>query len=338
MGLIGQETCGAGGFAYGLRSTRDMIKTVNDIRRYSKDAWILNYTNPAAIVAEALRREFPNDKKILNICDQPVNLLRSYGRLLGRDSSKFEPVYFGLNHFGWFTNLFDENGVDLVPELKALIKERGFIPVDAEQRDKSWLDTYGMVKDMCDDFSDYLPNTYLQYYLYPDYKAKKLNPEYTRANEVMDGREKRVFEECRRIAEAGSTKDCHMVHNDAHSEFMIQVAESIAYNQGKIFIVIIENNGVISNIQDDAMVEVAAVLTANGPRPLGVGKIGTFYKGLMEAQLAYEKLTVDAYYEGSYEKALQALTLNRTIVDAHKARKVLDELIEANKEYWPEFK
>ena len=338
MGLIGQETCGAGGFAYGLRSIRDMIKTINDIRKYSKDAWILNYTNPAAIVAEALRREFPNDKKILNICDQPVNLLRSYGRLLGRDSSKFEPVYFGLNHFGWFTNLYDENGVDLVPELKALIKERGFIPVDAEQRDQSWLDTYGMVKDMCDDFTDYLPNTYLQYYLYPDYKVKKLNPEYTRANEVMDGREKRVFEECRRIVEVGSTKDCHMVHNDAHSEFMIQVAESIAYNQGKIFIVIVENNGVISNIQDDAMVEVAAILTANGPRPLGVGKIGTFYKGLMEAQLAYEKLTVDAYYEGSYEKALQALTLNRTIVDGHKARKVLDELIEANKEYWPEFK
>lgn len=338
MGLIGQETCGAGGFAYGLRSIRDMIKTINDIRTYSKDAWILNYTNPAAIVAEALRREFPNDKKILNICDQPVNLLRSYGRILQRDSKDFEPVYFGLNHFGWFTNLYDSEGKDLVPELKALIKEKGFLPVDAEQRDKSWLDTYGMVKDMCDDFTDYLPNTYLQYYLYPDYKTKKLNPDYTRANEVMDGREKRVFEECRRIAEAGTTKDCHMVHNDAHSEFMIQVAESIAYNQGKIFIVIVENNGTISNIQDDAMVEVAAVLTANGPRPLGVGKIGTFYKGLMEAQLAYEKLTVDAYYEGSYEKALQALTLNRTIVDTHKARKVLDELIDANKEYWPEFK
>ena len=86
------------------------------------------------------------------------------------------------------------------------------------------------------------------------------------------------------------------------------------------------------------MVEVAAVLTANGPRPLRVGKIGTFYKGLMEAQLAYEKLAVDAYFEGSYAKALQALTLNRTIVDAYKARKVLDKLIEANREYWPEFK
>jgi len=86
------------------------------------------------------------------------------------------------------------------------------------------------------------------------------------------------------------------------------------------------------------MVEVAAILTANGPRPLSVGKIGVFHKGLIESQLAYEKLTVDAYYEGSYEKALQALTLNRTIVDAKKARKVLDKLIEANKEYWPNFK
>lgn len=67
-------------------------------------------------------------------------------------------------------------------------------------------------------------------------------------------------------------------------------------------------------------------------------EIGTFYKGLMESQLAYEKLAVDAYFEGSYEKALQALTLNRTVVSAKKAREVLDALIEANKDYWPELR
>jgi maltose-6'-phosphate glucosidase len=331
LGVIGQETCGAGGFAYGLR-------TIKDIRKYSKDAWILNYTNPAAIVAEALRREFPEDKRVLNICDQPVNLLRSYGRVLGKDSKNFEPVYFGLNHFGWFTNLYDENGNDLVPELRKVIKERGFIPVDAEQRDKSWLDTYAMVQDMVNDFPEYLPNTYLQYYYYPDYKVSHLNPDYTRANEVMDGREKRVFEECRRVAKAGTVEGSVMVHNDAHSEFMIEVAESIAYNLKKIYIVIVKNNGIISNLDDDVMVEVASIMTANGPRPLSVGKIPTFYKGLIESQSAYEKLTVDAYFEGSYEKALQALTMNRTIVSAKKARAVLDKLIEANKEYWPEFK
>ncbi|OPJ57240.1 6-phospho-alpha-glucosidase [Alkalithermobacter paradoxus] len=338
MGIIGQETCGPGGFAYGIRSITDMIKTINDIRKYSPDAWILNYTNPAAIVAEALRREFPNDNKILNICDQPVNLLRSYGRLLNVDPNQFEPVYFGLNHFGWFTNLYDKEGNDLLPKLRKMILEEGFIPVDAEQRDQSWLDTYSMVRDMVTDFPDYLPNTYLQYYYYPEYKAKKLDPEYTRANEVMDGREKRVFEECRKVVEAGTSKGSHVTHNDAHSEFIIEVAESIAYNLGRIYIVIVENNGIISNIQDDAMVEVAAVLTSNGPRPMSVGKIGTFYKGMIESQLAYEKLTVDAYFEQSYEKALMALTLNRTVGCGKKARQVLDKLIEANKDYWPEFK
>ena len=92
----------------------------------------------------------------------------------------------------------------------------------------------------------------------------------------------------------------------------------------------------IENLSDDAMVEVTATLGINGARAYGVGKIETFYKGLIENQYAYEKLTVEACLEGSYNKALQALTLNRTVIDAKKARKVLDALIEANKGYWPE--
>ena len=336
MGVIGQETCGPGGFAYGIRSIKDMVEMVKDVREYSPEAWILNYTNPAAIVAYALKKVFPDDKKIINICDQPVNLLRSYGRLLGRSYENWEPVYFGLNHFGWFKNIYDENGNDIVPEIKKITSEKGFLPADAEQRDQSWLDTYAVVEDMLKDFPDYLPNTYLQYYLYPEYKLKKLDPNYTRANEVMDGREKRVFAECRRIADNGTAKDSSVVHNDAHGDMIIEVAESIAHNRHKYFIVMVENNGLIENLPDDAMVEVTATLGINGPRPYGVGKIETFYKGLIENQYAYERLTVEACLEGSYTKALQALTLNRTVVDAKKARKVLDALIEANKGYWPE--
>ena len=336
MGVIGQETCGPGGFAYGIRSIKDMVEMVKDVREYSPEAWILNYTNPAAIVAYALKKVFPDDKKIINICDQPVNLLRSYGRLLGRSYENWEPVYFGLNHFGWFKNIYDENGNDIVPEIKKITSEKGFLPADAEQRDQSWLDTYAVVEDMLKDFPDYLPNTYLQYYLYPEYKLKKLDPDYTRANEVMDGREKRVFAECRRIAENRTAKDSSVVHNDAHGDMIIEVAESIAHNRHRYFIVMVENNGLIENLPDDAMVEVTATLGINGPRPYGVGKIETFYKGLIENQYAYERLTVEACLEGSYTKALQALTLNRTVVDAKKARKVLDALIEANKGYWPE--
>lgn len=338
MGVIGQETCGPGGFAYGMRSIGDMIALVENVRARSPQAWILNYTNPAAIVADALRVKFPDDKRILNICDQPVNLLRSSARLLQRDVNEFEPVYFGLNHFGWFTHLYDRTGVDLLPQLKTIIADQGFKPADAEQRDASWLDTYALVADMLRDFPDYLPNTYLQYYLYPEYKLGKLDPSYTRANEVMAGREKRVFETCRAAVAAGTTRDASVVHNDAHGDMIVEVAESIVHNQHRLFIVIVENNGLVNNLDDSAMVEVAATLGINGPRPYGVGNIGTFYKGMIEQQFAYERLTVEAWFEGSYAKALQALTLNRLVVDAKKARRVLDALIEANKGYWPELK
>lgn len=336
MGIIGQETCGPGGFAYGMRSIGDMIKLVEQVRAYSPDAWILNYTNPAAIVADALRHRFPDDKRILNICDQPVNLLRSYARLLQRDADEFEPVYFGLNHFGWFTHLYDRDGVDLLPQLKAIIAAQGFKPADAEQRDRSWLDTYALVADMLRDFPDYLPNTYLQYYLYPQYKLGKLDPHYTRANEVMDGREKRVFEACRAAVQAGTTRQASVVHNDAHGDMIVDVAAAIAFNRHRWFVVMVENHGLISNLDHTAMVEVTATLGGNGPRPYGVGKIPVFYKGLIEQQFAYERLTVEAWFEGSYCKALQALTLNRLVVDAKQARRVLDTLIEANRGYWPE--
>ncbi|WP_244834655.1 6-phospho-alpha-glucosidase [Clostridium sp. BJN0001] len=336
MGLIGQETVGAGGFAYGLRSTKEMIKAIYDLRKYSKDAWVLNYSNPAAIVAEALRREFPNDTHILNICDQPENIIRSASRSLNCDYNIIDPVYFGLNHYGWFTHLYNkETGEDLLPKLKKIIHERGFLPQDAEQRDQSWLDTYGFVQQMLEDFPDYLPNSYDQYYLYQNHKLSILNPDFTRTNEIQEGREKRVFEEAREVIAKGTTKGILDIHEDAHAEFMIEVAMSIAYNRNNRYIVIVENNGAISNMDDDAMVEVAAELGFNGPRPLGVGKIPTFYKGLLEQQVASEKLLIDAYYEHSYVKALQALTLNRLINDAEKAKEVLDKLIEANKDYFP---
>jgi len=132
--------------------------------------------------------------------------------------------------------------------------------------------------------------------------VKKLDSNWTRTDEVREGREKKVFAECRRSVANGTARDSKVVHNDAHG---------------------------------DMIVEVAATLGVNGPQPYAVGEIGTFYKDLIENQHAFEKLIVEAYMEGSYTKALQALTLNRTVVDAKKARVVLDALIEANKDYWP---
>ncbi|KGX91667.1 6-phospho-alpha-glucosidase [Pontibacillus halophilus JSM 076056 = DSM 19796] len=334
-GVVGQETCGPGGMAYGMRSIGDMIELVKDVRHYAPEAWILNYTNPAAIVAEALRREFNNDNKILNICDMPAAIMVSYAGILGKEVFDLVPEYFGLNHFGWFTKIYDKEGNDHTDTIKNAITKDGFMPEDAEiANDPNWIKTFKQVERMLNDFPEYLPNTYLQYYLYPQEMVDKEEAGNTRARQVINGRQKRVHELCDQIIADQSLENVEL-EVDIHGRYMIRVAASLAYHNCDTFIVMVENNGIISNLPDDAMVEVPAMLTKQGPKPFSVGPISTFYKGLIEGQLAYEKLVVDAFYENSYEKAMQALTLNRTVVDAPVARQILDDLIEANRDYWP---
>ena len=103
---------------------------------------------------------------------------------------------------------------------------------------------------------------------------------------------------------------------DAHGDLIMDIADSIYKDKNGYYVVIVSNkNKIIENLDEEVMVEVLCLLGKDGPKPYYVGKIGTYHKGLIEQQYAYEKLTVDAYFEGSYKKALQALTLNRTVVD-----------------------
>jgi len=187
------------------------------------------------------------------------------------------------------------------------------------------------------DFPEYLPNTYLQYYFYPEDMAQKERPDNTRARQVIDGRQKRVHETCDRIAESQSLSGVKLT-GDIHGAYMIRAAASLIHHLNHVYIVMVKNDGIISNIPREAMVEVPAMMTKSGPKPFAVGEIPAFYKGLIENQYAYEKLVVDAYYEQSYMKMLQALTLNRTVTDVNRAKAILDDLIEANKGYWPELK
>lgn len=336
-GCVGQETCGAGGMAYGLRSIGDMISLVNEIRTFAPDAWILNYTNPAAIVAEALQRQFPDDNRILNICDMPAAIMVSYAQLLGCEIWDLVPEYFGLNHFGWFTKVRNREGVDLTAEIKRIILEEGISAVDPEiADDPSWQATFKNMQTMLRDNPEYLPNTYLQYYLYPEKMVEKEDIANTRARQVINGREKRVFSLNERIIAAGTTANEHL-HADIHGRYMVRVAASLAYNRGETYLVIVPNDGAIPNIQNDAMVEVPAALTNDGPKRFAVGTIPTFQKALIEGQLGYEKLVVDAWFSGDRQTLVNALTLNRTVVDVPKAQQIVDELLRVNADYLPQF-
>ena len=337
-GVLGQETCGPGGIAYGMRSIGGVIELVDFMEKYSPNAWMLNYSNPAAIVAEATRRLRPNSK-ILNICDMPIGIEIRMAEMLGLKSRKDMVIrYFGLNHFGWWTDIRDKHGKDLMSELKEKVAKIGYnVEIEGENTEASWNDTFTKARDVFAVDPTTLPNTYLKYYLFPDYVVEHSNPNHTRANEVMEGREKFVFGECRAIAEKGTAKDSKL-HVDDHASYIVDLARAIAYDTKERMLLIVENDGAISNFDSTAMVEVPCIVGSNGPEKIVQGKIPQFQKGLMEQQVSVEKLTVEAWIEGSYQKLWQAITLSRTVPSAKVAKAILDDLIEANKDFWPVLK
>lgn len=339
-GVVGQETCGPGGMAYGMRSIPGVIELIDYMEKYSPNAWMLNYSNPAAIVAEATRRLRPNSK-IINICDMPVAIKKSIANILGLKSEhEIVDRYYGLNHFGWWTEMRDKEGNDLMPQLKEHVQKYGYAAAEEEEGnplldEASWMDTFQKAKDVYAVDPTTVPNTYLKYYLYSDYVVSHANPDYTRANEVMDHREKNVFAECTRVAEKQTAQDTSIEAGE-HAEFIVQLAGALAYNTHERMLLIVKNEGAIANLDDDAMVEVPCIVSKRGYEPLCMGKIPTFQKGMIEQQVAVEKLVVDAYLEKSYQKLWQALSLSKTVPSAAVAKQILDDLIVANKDWWPE--
>ncbi|SDC35845.1 Maltose-6-phosphate glucosidase [Pelagirhabdus alkalitolerans] len=339
-GVVGQETCGPGGIAYGMRSIGGVLELIEHMETFSPNAWMLNYSNPAAIVAEATRRLKPN-AKVLNICDMPISIENLMASILELNSRKEMIVkYYGLNHFGWWTDIRDREGNDLMPKLKNHVKDKGYaieFSESGQHVDDSWKSTFTKVKDVYALDPETMPNTYLKYYFYPQDEVEKANAEYTRANEVMDGREKHVFGECNRIAQA-NTSEGSTLEIDEHASYIVDLARAIAYNTQERMLLIVENNGAIENFDPTAMVEVPCIVGSQGPEPLTQGQIPRFQKSLMEQQVGVEKLVVEAWEEGSYQKLWQALTLSKTVPNARVAKELLDDLIEANQEYWPTLK
>lgn len=333
--LVGQETCGLGGFAYGMRSMKGILEVVSHVQKYAPEAWILNYTNPESIVSEAIRRKFP-DIKMINVCDMTISIEETIAHNYGYNSKEWICEYYGLNHFGWYRKIYDKSlGRDIMPEIIDKLVNQEMKVADFNEGDKTWQEAFSMMSVITKNFPTNIPNNYLEYYLYPDMVVEHADKNYTRANIVMDGREKNTKEMAEKIRQ-GVDENVLNFNFGEHGQYIVDIATSILNDENRRFMLIVPNNGAIPNLRQDAVVEVPAYIGAAGAEPVSLKPIPDFHKGLMEAQVAAEKLLVDSFFEGSYQKALQAFTLNRTCPSARVAKHVLDEMIEANKEYWPE--
>ena len=349
-GCVGQETCGCGGMAYGMRTIFPMIKLIDDVEKYAKkDYWILNYSNPAAIVSEACRKLRPK-ARIINICDMPIAIIDVVAAAMGIQNKK-EIVYdyFGLNHFGWFTSI-QYHGEDLMPKLRAYIKEKqillpesylkgmGALTSSANQNRHtkgSWYYVWKGEYEIMENFPEYLPNTYLNYYLQAKEFVEHSDPNHTRANEVEETREKNLFDGIDHYLKTGEV-DANTFYAGSHGDWIADLSAALKNDTKARFLIITENRGAIPNMPYDAMVELPAYIGKNGPEVIARDNIPLFQQGLMMQQLNSEKLLVEGCVEGSYEKVLQAFTLNKTVPSMNVAKAILDDMIEANKGYWPE--
>lgn len=334
-GLVGQETCGLGGFAYALRSMGGFLELVGFIQEYAPDAWILNYTNPESVISESVRRKFPH-AKIINACDMTIGIEDMICKSFDYDRKNWIQTYYGLNHFGWYKEIYDTKlQRDVMPEIIQKIINEGF---DVSEEDPDWAKTWISYSHLVEMFPDRLPNNYLEYYLFPNMIVESADINYTRANQIMDGRYKKIKEVSTAIR---NNPDLEEIDYDStsHGQYIVDIAASILHDKNDRFMLIVPNKGAIPNLRDDAVVEVPCYVNARGAEPISLREdIPDFHKGLMEAQVAAEKLLVDAFFENSYYKALQAFSLNQSVPNADVAKKVLDELIIANEGYWPELK
>lgn len=358
-GCVGQETCGCGGMAYGMRTIFPMIQVIDDAAKYAKpDHWILNYSNPASIVSEACRVLRPK-ARIINICDMPIAIIDVVAAAMEiKDKENIVYDYYGLNHFGWFTAI-EYKGKDILTPLRAYIKEHQILLPEAYLKDKaaltggasqkakegegnrhtkgSWYYVWKGVYEIMENFPETLPNTYLNYYLQAKEFVAHSDPNHTRANEVMETREKNLFSGIDKYLATGEIDET-VFYAGSHGDWIADLAIALKNDTKARFLVITENRGALPNMPYDAMVEVPAYIGKNGPEVITQNPVPLFQQGLMMQQLTCEKLLVEGCLEGSYEKVLQAFTLNKTVPSMTVAKEILDDMIEANKAYWPALK
>lgn len=356
-GCVGQETCGCGGMAYGMRNIFPMMKVIDDAEKYAKrNYWILNYSNPASIVSEACRVLRPK-ARIINICDMPISIIDVIAAALEiKDKENIVYDYYGLNHFGWFTSI-EYKGKDMMPQLRDYIMEHKILMPDAYLKDKaslldngkkkekkteanrhlkgSWYYVWKGVYEIMANFPETVPNTYLNYYLQAKEFVEHSDPNHTRANEVMETREKNLFDGVDHYLATGEV-DPKTFFAGSHGDWIADLSLALKNDTKARFLIITENRGTIPNLPADAMVEVPAYIGKDGPEVISQDPIPLFQQGLIMQQLNCEKLLVQGCIEGSYEKVLQAFTLNKTVPSMTVAKEVLDDMMEANREYWPE--
>ncbi len=316
-GCIGQETTGAGGLAKALRTVPVVLDIAERTRqRALADAWIIDFTNPVGIVTRAL---LDAGHRAIGLCNVAIGFQRRFAELLGVEPEQVELDHVGLNHLTW-ERAAVVDGTDALPGLIAAhgddIALRTGLPLSAMAQMAA------------------VPSYYLHYFYAHDAAVAEQRGRPTRAEEVS-----KIEQELLELYAdpALDRKPELLTHRGGayYSEAAVALLASLVSDTRDRQVVNVRNAGTLPFLDDDAVIEVAAVVGAGGAEPVPVAPLEPLMRGLVAHVSAYEDLAVDAALHGGADRVRAALLAHPLVGQYDLASQLTDRLIAENARYLP---
>ena len=349
-GVLGQETTGAAGFAMAMRTIPAIRGYATLMAEVCPDAWLLNLTNPAGMVVQAVRDE--GHTKVVGICDSANLAQHAVAAYLQRDPGSLRPEVFGLNHLSWTRAVRDGHGQDLLAplllddEFRARTLQRIF-PPELVAIVRAWI------------------NEYLFYWYFAEQAIERILAEPLTRGEQMLQRNRELLDELRA---AGSDRDralevyrgyeqdrrstyMHYADPDPHHDdgvgrprdlgdgpdgyaaVALDVMAALAGGEPCYTAVNVCNQGAIDGLADDDVVEVSTLVDADGIHPLPIGAIPAPQRALVRSVKTYERLAVAAISARSRHQAVQALMAHPLVQSYPRAAGLVEDYLRAHAAY-----
>lgn len=345
-GILGQETTGPGGFSMAMRSIPVMLDYVELMRQVCPDAWIINFANPSGLMTEAVLKLGKWDK-VIGICDGPESVRLFAAGMMGVDEAAVKLDYFGLNHLGWVRKVLI-NGMDILPDFISQLEDQSRMP---GLPFSGWL-----LRTL-----EMIPNEYLYYYYYRSTAVNAILQEEKTRGEYLHAQNTRLEKALVKLQSENRFADMWETYweylNERSHTYMQYASDkprqetkeeehlgyaNVAYRvihgliSGKVnTLVNVQNQGAVSGMNDDDVVEIPVLLSAGQITRSQIGAIPEHALALMQQVKRYELSVIDAIKEHSYSKCLQALAFHPLVMDEALARKILDDYVKAFRDQYP---
>ena len=323
------ECGGPGGAFHTLRSLHLVVPIAQDMERLCPDALLLNFTNPESRVCVGVQAL--TKIRIVGLCHGAFTTLRNVARILDREQDEIDITIGGLNHFHWVSDMRNRpDGSDLYPAFRQRMAESD---CGLEPLTKLMFETFGLLPFTSDShIAEYVgfgfdacgPIWAKEAATVPADEATPASQRREAAaaqiQRVVDGQEPLTDDLAKPSQELAVSIICDVELDKGQRELAVNIPNA---------------DCAISNLPEDAVVEVCATVDANGLRPVPVGPLPEPIAAMCRTQISIQKLLVEAYAQRSKEALVQALAIDPVVDSIPRARLLADDLLRVQADFLP---